>query len=69
MNSADRTKESFLRVAGVGLAGLCGLNQLKAKTGKVTHQPGHLIDVMATCLELGGARRTQRHSAGRKSIP
>jgi len=26
------------------------------KLGPVTDQPGHLIDIMATCLELGGAK-------------
>ncbi len=24
--------------------------------GKITHQPGHLIDIMATCLDVAGAR-------------
>ena len=24
--------------------------------GKLTHQPGHLIDIMATCLDVAGAR-------------
>jgi len=28
---------------------------IKADRGSVTHQPGHLIDVMATCADLGGA--------------
>lgn len=28
---------------------------LTAKAGAVTHQPGHLIDVMATCVDLAGA--------------
>ncbi len=28
---------------------------MKAKAGSITDQPGHLIDFMATCLELGGA--------------
>jgi arylsulfatase len=27
---------------------------LKAPAGSVTHQPGHVIDVMATCVELAG---------------
>ncbi len=29
---------------------------LTAKKGSVTHQPGHLIDIMATCLEATGAK-------------
>jgi arylsulfatase len=28
---------------------------LKADGGSVTHQPGHVIDVMATCLDVAGA--------------
>ncbi|MBX6312151.1 MAG: arylsulfatase [Isosphaeraceae bacterium] len=28
---------------------------LKAEPGSLTHQPGHLIDIMATCLDLAGA--------------
>ena len=28
---------------------------LKAKAGSITHQPGHLIDIMPTLLELAGA--------------
>jgi len=28
---------------------------LKARPGSVTHQAGHLIDIMATCADLGGA--------------
>ena len=27
---------------------------LKTKPGSTTHQPGHIIDFMATCMELGG---------------
>ncbi len=33
-----------------------------AAKGELRHQPGHLIDVMATCLDLAGAKPpTQRH--------
>ncbi|MHC4178625.1 MAG: arylsulfatase [Planctomycetota bacterium] len=28
---------------------------LKVKPGSITHQPGHLIDVMATCLDVAGS--------------
>jgi arylsulfatase A-like enzyme len=28
---------------------------LKAKAGTITHQPGHVMDIMPTCLELAGA--------------
>jgi arylsulfatase A-like enzyme len=28
---------------------------LKAARGSITHQPGHVMDVMATCVELAGA--------------
>jgi arylsulfatase len=28
---------------------------LRADAGSVTHQPGHVIDVMATCLDVAGA--------------
>lgn len=32
---------------------------MKADPGSITDQPGHLIDFMATCLELGGASYPQ----------
>ena len=28
---------------------------LKVKGGSITHQPGHLVDIMATCLEAAGS--------------
>ncbi|MBM3813952.1 MAG: arylsulfatase [Acidimicrobiia bacterium] len=31
------------------------------KAGSLTHQPGHLIDVMATCLDIAGARYPATH--------
>ena len=30
------------------------------RTGQLEHQPGHLIDVMATCVDLAGAKYSQR---------
>lgn len=33
---------------------------LKTKSGSVTRQPGHLIDFMATCIELAGATYPRR---------
>jgi arylsulfatase A-like enzyme len=29
---------------------------LKAAPGSITHQPGHVMDLMATCLELAGVK-------------
>ena len=29
---------------------------MAGKRGSVSHEPGHLIDVMATCLDVSGAR-------------
>lgn len=34
---------------------------LKAQRGSITHQPAHLIDVMPTLVDLGGAAYPQRH--------
>jgi arylsulfatase A-like enzyme len=34
---------------------------LSAQKGSVTHQPGHLVDFMATCLEVGNAKYPQEH--------
>jgi len=36
--------------------------------GGITHQPGHIIDMMATVLELSGARYPERY-AGRPVLP
>jgi arylsulfatase A-like enzyme len=36
--------------------------------GAITHQPGHLIDIMATCLELTGAKYPEEFN-GRKITP
>ncbi|MCA8988080.1 MAG: arylsulfatase, partial [Planctomycetaceae bacterium] len=41
---------------------------LKTKRGQVTHQPGHLIDIMATCADLAGAEYPQQ-IGGRKLDP
>ena len=31
-------------------------NGLKVKAGSITDQPGHIVDIMATCLEVAGLR-------------
>ncbi len=33
---------------------------LKVRAGSITHQPGHLIDIMATCLEAAGSEYPQK---------
>jgi len=38
------------------------------KGGALTHQPGHLIDIMATCLDVAGAEYPTEHD-GRKLTP
>lgn len=40
---------------------------VKAK-GSITHQVGHIIDVMATCVDIAGVRYPQQHH-GKKIIP
>ena len=35
---------------------------LKVKGGSVTHQPGHLVDVMATCLDVAGSDYPTEHA-------
>lgn len=37
----------------------------KTKAGSITHQPGHLIDVMATCVDAGGAKYPQERGTHR----
>ncbi|MCG8584130.1 MAG: sulfatase-like hydrolase/transferase, partial [Pirellulales bacterium] len=41
---------------------------LKAKVGSITHQPGHLIDLMATCVDVTGAKYPTTHE-GRPITP
>jgi arylsulfatase len=41
---------------------------LRTPAGSVTHQVGHVMDVMATCVELAGASYPQE-AAGRKITP
>ena len=41
---------------------------MKAKTGSITHQPGHLIDIMATCIDVAGAKYPKTY-AGRGITP
>jgi arylsulfatase len=36
--------------------------------GKLRHQPGHLIDIMATCVDVGGAKYPSRYK-GHKITP
>jgi arylsulfatase A-like enzyme len=36
--------------------------------GELRHQPGHLIDIMATCVDISGARYPQEHE-GQKITP
>ncbi len=33
--------------------------------GRLTHEPGHLIDIMATCLDVAGARYPEDHAGER----
>jgi arylsulfatase len=40
----------------------------KARNGKLEQQPGHVIDIMATCLDVAGAQYPQEYS-GRKLTP
>ena len=42
--------------------------RMKAPAGSVTHQPGHVTDVMATCLDLGRAKYPQEFQ-GRTITP
>ena len=39
-----------------------------SRKGELVHQPGHLIDVMATCVDLGGAAYPTEH-AGKPITP
>ncbi len=41
---------------------------LKTKPGSITHQPGHLVDFMATALDVGGASYGKK-SGGRELTP
>ncbi|HUT95927.1 MAG TPA: arylsulfatase [Thermoguttaceae bacterium] len=41
---------------------------LSVQPGSVTRQPGHVIDVMATCVELAGAPYPEQHQ-GRRIVP
>ena len=41
---------------------------LRARPGSITGQPGHVIDVMATCVELAGAGYPDEHQ-GRRIVP
>jgi arylsulfatase len=41
--------------------------RIKAK-GELRHQPGHLIDIMATCLDVAGAKFPKEHK-GKKLTP
>jgi len=34
---------------------------LKAKPGSITHQPGHIVDIMATCLDVAGSDYPAEH--------
>jgi arylsulfatase A-like enzyme len=40
----------------------------KAKASSITHEPGHLIDVMSTCVDVAGAKYPKEH-AGRRVTP
>jgi len=42
-------------------------NGVKAR-GKLRHQPGHLIDIMATCVDISGARYPSEYK-GNRIIP
>ena len=39
-----------------------------ADRGKLTHEPGHVIDLMATCLDAAGAEYPKTHN-GKETIP
>jgi arylsulfatase len=36
--------------------------------GELRHQPGHVIDIMATCVDITGAKYPRKHG-GKKIIP
>lgn len=49
---------------------------LKVRQGAITHEPGHVIDIMATCLDLAGAEypreydgREITHTDGKSLVP
>lgn len=39
-----------------------------SRYGKLEHQPGHVIDIMATCIDVAGVRRSRKF-AGRDILP
>ncbi|MGB2824418.1 MAG: arylsulfatase [Phycisphaerae bacterium] len=41
---------------------------LKTRPGSVTHQPGHLVDIMATCLDVSGSDYPKAHG-GQALLP
>lgn len=43
-------------------------NELTAKHGSISHQPGHLIDLLATCIDAAGAEYLEDYD-GQKTTP
>lgn len=58
-NTPFRLYKHWVHEGGIATPFIAYCPSLVTQRGKLTHQVGHIIDVMTTCVELGGAKYPQ----------
>ena len=54
-NTPFRWFKQYTHEGGIATPLICYWPRGIRRPGRITHQPGHVIDIMATCLDLAGA--------------
>ncbi|MDB5347527.1 MAG: atsA 19 [Schlesneria sp.] len=67
-NTPFREYKHWVHEGGISTPLIAHWPKRISNRGEVRHQPGHLIDIMATCVDVSGASYPQEH-AGEKIIP
>jgi arylsulfatase len=61
-NTPFRLYKHWVHEGGISSPLIAHWPSATKKTNTITHQPGHLIDIMATCLDVAGAKYPQTHA-------
>ena len=61
-NTPFRLYKHWMHEGGISSPLICRWPAVINKGGAITHEPGHVIDLMATCLDVAGADYPATHS-------
>lgn len=67
-NTPFRKYKSYLNEGGIATPLIAAGPGVRVKAGSLCHEPGHIVDLMATCTDVGGAEYPRRLQ-GREILP